>query len=239
MSNNANKVMSESQKRGSLKLQERTIKVSPSKVVQSIEVSPYFGRFEAPFRIQITGPSQCGKSLLIKQMLTYRLKIFSLVFQQIFFCLPEKTAQANKNYLRELKKIVPDIIIVTNFPNFEELGLFRDPEAHQLLIIEDFMVETSKSNELLYAMIRDSHHSSISLILVSQNVFARGANVKTFSRNYSDRIVFWNKGDYRMFKDLGVQVARKPINLMDAFEWIQTNLGFQQLQVYYTENIGY
>ena len=42
---------------------------------------------------------------------------------------------ANKQYVAELREICPDIIIITNFPDFEELGVYKNPRdvIHEML----------------------------------------------------------------------------------------------------------
>ena len=44
---------------------------------------------------------------------------------------------ANKEYILKLKEICPDVIVVSNFPDFDELGVYKEPREHKLIVLED------------------------------------------------------------------------------------------------------
>ena len=144
--------------RTTTRINDKSIQVNPTKIVQIVNCSPLFGRFIAPFRLQINGPTCAGKSLFIAQLLLFRDQIFSETFENIYFCVPQKTLVADKEYITRLKEIVPNISIICNFPNFDDLGIYKDSKKHKLIIIEDQMSEAFQSSDLMTVMIRDSHH---------------------------------------------------------------------------------
>jgi hypothetical protein len=87
--------------------------------------------------------------------------------------------------------------IIVPFLNFHEgLPTIESFDTHnQLIILDDLMNETKDNSEILDIFTKKSHHRNISIILLTQNIFAKGSCVRTMSLNSHYLILFNNPRD--------------------------------------------
>ena len=70
----------------------------------------------------------------------------------------------------ELQKIIPWIEFVHEIPTDLEEDWFFNSDINNLLIIDDQMQESSNNNQIMNLFTRGSHHKSLSLCYLVQNV---------------------------------------------------------------------
>jgi hypothetical protein len=99
-------------------------------------------------------------------------------------------------------KGIPNIEFLFNLPES-----FANPKKiPTLYIIDDLMHDSLNDNRVSGLFTKDSHHSNISVILISQNVFYQSRFSRTISLNAKYIVCFRNLRDRSQFRHLASQV---------------------------------
>jgi hypothetical protein len=167
--------------------------------------------FKTPFTMNIIGPSKCGKTSLVSDLLEYNGTIMSPAPQRIIYCY--SLYQPPFNYLKEKVK---NIVFVKGLSNIDEL-------SNCLLILDDLGQDCIDNKEIVLLIAVGSHHRNISVILLTHNIFEKGKYMRTISLNCSYLIIFNNLRDKKQIKFLGSQLFPGESNyfeeiLSDAFK---------------------
>ena len=150
--------------------------------------------FKSPFTINIIGPSKCGKTSLVSNLLEYNTLIMNPSPQKIIYCF--SLYQPLFDYLKEK---INNIIFIQGLPNFDEL-------SDCLLVLDDLGQECIDNKEIVNLFTVGSHHKNISVILLTHNIFEKGKYMRTISLNCSYLIIFNNLRDRKQIKFLGSQL---------------------------------
>lgn len=140
--------------------------------------------FKAPFTCMIAGPTQCGKTSLLINILKSSRSLISPPPNRIVYCYSRE--QPAFNTLLEL-----DIEFHQGLPDLDDF----DSKLNNLVILDDLMDECEKNKDIQSLFTVDSHHKNISTFLISQNLFSRGKYSRTISLNCHYLIVFNNPRD--------------------------------------------
>lgn len=81
--------------------------------------------------------------------------------------------------------------------------LFPPEKRPGLIVLDDMMLEFSKSSEIRILLSRGTHHLGLFAIYVTQNLFAGGKEQAAQNRNYHYTVLFKNPADTRYVKSLG------------------------------------
>ena len=139
-------------------------------------------KFKHPFTSIIDGPSQSGKSTFIRNLFL-RLEDFVDVPFDYIYIFMGTSAKANPT-LCEIKSAHPRQTTIFEVPTlfkdfqkefppyFFEL-LEREKGRHGCIIVDDLMQEFSKCTILMDLFTKISAHNRVSVIYVTQNLFAR------------------------------------------------------------------
>ena len=150
--------------------------------------------FKSPFTINIIGPSKCGKTSLVSNLLEYNTLIMNPSPQKIIYCF--SLYQPLFDYLKEK---INNIIFIQGLPNLDEL-------SDCLLVLDDLGQECIDNKEIVNLFTVGSHHKNISVILLTHNIFEKGKYMRTISLNCSYLIIFNNLRDRKQIKFLGSQL---------------------------------
>ncbi len=195
-------------------------KLQVQQTVEKITVGKQFGKIITPSRMLVAGPTLCGKSTFALEIIKCRDKIYDKSFDRIIYALPEDSVHLHQFFLENLKKVYEKIEIVEGFPNITELHLKEDKTA-KLLIIDDMMQSAFASQTMLDLITKDSHHCNCSLIVTCQNFFWPTKYGRTFVRNCSEKVIFFDKTDANQLSILSRQIFPKhPYFLQECFDWI-------------------
>jgi GTPase SAR1 family protein len=118
--------------------------------------------FKHPFRCYIAGPSNCGKTTLIQQILLNQHKLINRP--------QNKTMQSAYEVFKYLTNDVEFCECLIDIKKF-------DATKYYLLIIDDLMELCKDSNEILNLFTVDSHHRNISVFFVYK-IFTQKANLQ-------------------------------------------------------------
>ncbi len=198
----------------------RHSKVQVNATVEKIRVTANFGKIITPSRMLICGPTMAGKSTFALELIKHRNVVYDKDFERIIYALPEDSIHLHQSFLENLRTIYPQIEIVEGLPNINELHLKED-NSPKLLIIDDMMQGTFASKSMLDLITKDSHHSNCSLIVTCQNIFLPTKYGRTFVRNCSEKVIFFDKTDANQLSILTRQIfPRFPYFLQECFDWV-------------------
>jgi len=109
-----------------------------------------------------------------------------------------------------MKKQIRDITFHQGLPTKDELEnwYFDDPNE-KVLVIDDLMVESSNSKDIVNIYCKYAHHFKFFCILICQNAFWRGREFRTISLNTHYFFLFQNNRDQLQIQTLARQIMPK------------------------------
>ena len=90
-------------------------------------------------------------------------------------------------------------------PSQEDIDRLNDGKFH-IVILDDMMEEIVRSHEMQQLFTKNCHHSKISAIFISQNVFQQGRHARTISLNCHIIVLFANKRDESQIRTFARQI---------------------------------
>jgi hypothetical protein len=177
--------------------------------------------FKHPFTCILAGPTGAGKTVLLQQILEHKNKLIDKIPEKIVYCY--KSWQPAYD---QINLATEDIEFVQGFYNVE---LF-DKSKNNMIIIDDLMNECENSSEIKQLFAVDSHHSNISVFLISQNIFPKGKCARDISLNSNYLIIFNSPRDMNQISVLGRQMyPDKSKFFMEAYNDATNNKGHSYL----------
>lgn len=145
-------------------------------------------KLKHPSTCIIIGPSQSGKSSLVREMI--RSRAYDSDIKRVKWCY----SYSAQWFLEE--------------PTFEFIGEIPEKyEKGDLIVIDDFMHRLNEKIADLF--IAASHHCGLSVILILQNIFPRVNFMRDISLNAHYIILFKNPRDAAQVNCLGRQIYPK------------------------------
>lgn len=158
--------------------------------------------FKTPTTITISGCTGCGKTTLVKRMLSCP-ELFSTPPDRIIYCYG---------------------VWQKSFRSFPENVEFRkgldiadlNEEQHTLMVFDDLMREITKSKDAEWIFTGGSHHQNITPIVLLQNLYPRGTYSRDININTHYVILMHNTRDRGQVRHLA---TRSGLNerLVDAY----------------------
>ena len=102
---------------------------------------------------------------------------------------------------------IPNLTFHEGLPDKETIKSMYDGKFH-IVIIDDLMEEVIKSDESQNLFTKYCHHYNISVIFLTQNIFAKGKCARSININTHILILFRNKRDESQADHLGRQVYK-------------------------------
>lgn len=167
-------------------------------------------RFKHPFSMLVAGPTMCGKSYFVSQMLATPGCIEPPPKAVYWFYGTENLEQ--QEYIES----------VSLYPVEFQEGLSRFSEVelqpNSLIVLDDLMSDVANSNEVAELFTRGMHHRKLSVLLLVQNVFYRGNKAREISLNCHYVVLFKNPRDNSQINQLARQIfPNKQVFLREAF----------------------
>ena len=148
-------------------------------------------RLKHPFTGIVAGPTACGKSTLVKNIIANRHDLISPAPEHVMWFYGE---------WQNMYETMPDVEFVEGLPNIKML----DGKKRTLLVLDDLMSETDKSVTDLFT--KGSHHRNLSVLHLVQNVFDQNKHTRTISLNAHYLIIFKNPRDASQITHLAKQM---------------------------------
>ena len=166
--------------------------------------------FEHPFTCTIAGPTQSGKTSLVKKILTYNTVMINIAPKKIYYYY--------STWQNSFKKILldnPSVIFKIGLPDLDEF----DPNIPNLIILDDLMKECEDDQAIQKLFTVDSHHKNVSVYFITQNIFSKGKFTRTLNLNSNYLIIFNNPRDKLQINTLARQMFPNKIRFfIESFE---------------------
>ncbi len=194
--------------------------IKENATIQEIKVPPKFGKISCPSRMLICGPSMAGKSTFVLNLVKHRDLVYDQTFERIIYCIPDDSIHLHQNFIKEMETAFPNLEIIEGIPRIQDLHI-KDNKNHKLLILDDLMISIFDTQTMVDLITKDSHHCNCSVIITSQNFFHPSKYGRTFVRNCSEKVLFFDKTDAKQLSMLSMQIyPTKPCFLKSCFDWI-------------------
>jgi hypothetical protein len=162
--------------------------------------------FVHPFTALIAGPTGCGKTQFIVELLKHRNEEINPSPKRIIYCY-----SIWQDKFDELKNIIPNIEFNEGLYNVMEL----ESSIENLIILDDLMREASESDDVLDMFTKGSHHKNVSILLLTQNIFGKGKHSRTISLNSHYIVLFKNPRDKSQISFLARQMYPKESKFLE------------------------
>ncbi|DAC80300.1 TPA_asm: FtsK [Terrapene box turtle adintovirus] len=171
-------------------------------------------RWKHPFSAILAGPSNCGKSYFIKNVLDNAKHTLSVMPENIVWCY-----SCWQPLYKELLCKYPFINFVEGLPDaFDDDSLFPTNKVN-MIIIDDLMNSACESDEIEKAFTKYVHHRNLSIMYIVQNVFCQGKKSRTINLNTKYMVLFKNPRDKLQIATLARQMyPGKAQFFLEAFE---------------------
>jgi len=167
--------------------------------------------FHHPFSMIVAGPTMCGKSHFIINLLNSSKLIKPKPSQVFWHYGIENREQFNEIQTASLYPVT----FIKGLPIIEEL----QENKNSIIILDDLMQDSGKSKGIADLFTKGVHHCNISVILLMQNIFHQGKHMRDISLNTSYFVLFKNPRDSRQILTLSSQIFGKNSNyLIDAYQ---------------------
>ncbi len=151
-----------------------------------------------PFTCLIAGASGSGKTHFLTNLLMYSDLLIDVPIQRLVYCYGAEIPATFK----KLKSKFPFLEV---YEGLNE-NLKFNSRINNFLIIDDLMTDSVKSNAISDYFTKGSHHSNLSVILLTQNFFQQGAYARTINTNANYVVYFKNPRDNLQIQYLGRQI---------------------------------
>ena len=169
---------------------------------QCLEKQPYPEfKFHHTFSMLVVGPTQCGKTYFVQQLLTKNCIEYPGEKSTQIYWFYNQWQPRYDALKRALKK---KIQFTQGLPNLSEDLNEINPEYNNILVFDDLMSQAIDS-PVLSQLFTQGRHRNASVILLLQNMFPKGKYNTDISRNAQYLVVFRNLSDR---KQIGIVAER-------------------------------
>ena len=145
-----------------------------------------------PFTGIVAGPTACGKSTWVKNLITYQKDMIDPAPEHVIWFYGEwQPLYDTLSGMVEFREGLADLTTLNT-------------KKRTLVIIDDLMTETDKSVSNLFT--KGSHHRNLSVLHLVQNVFDKNKHTRTISLNAHYLVIFKNPWDASRVTHLAKQM---------------------------------
>ena len=133
-------------------------------------------RLHQPSLMVISGPTQAGKSSLVRKIILRHEELYDSPIDHIVYCYGASQPEFFDKLASECSKLVFKEGLPDDFSEYSN--------RPTIYILDDLMQECSKNQDVLNAFVRTSHHSNASIIMLTQAFFFKGLRTLTLNCHY-------------------------------------------------------
>ena len=149
----------------------------------------------------VSGATRSGKTIWVKRLLENSAGMFvEKPPEKILYCYG-----VYQPTFDEMKKTVPHIKFVQGLPDDDLVE--KNRTGHTIIVLDDLMDQVLGNSEMEKLFTQGCHHRGLSIIFLTQNLFAQGKNSRTISLNTTYLILFRNLRDVNQVKYLARQIG--------------------------------
>ncbi len=151
-------------------------------------------RFHMGSNMIVAGPTDAGKSFFVVSLIRNKRELFDNPPDRVYWYYGVHTAMHDdiKDLGVTMHKGIPD--------DFENL------RANSMIVIDDLMDETKKSEATTKLFTGLAHHKPFFVVFIIQNLFFQSKEMRTRSLNAQYFVLFKNPRDARQINYLGRQI---------------------------------
>ena len=170
-------------------------------------------RLKHPFTCIVAGPSQSGKTVFLRRLLTQAQELINEPPEVILWFYGEYQPL----YDKLTDSLGSTIQFIEGIP--ETFDMYLDKSKRNMIVLDDLMNETANDKKISNLFTKGSHHKNLSVILVTQNLFNQGRQTRTISLNAHYLVLFKNPRDASQISHLARQMfPKKPKYLQEAYQ---------------------
>ena len=169
--------------------------------IENIE-GPVFPGLRAPCNTMVAGVSSSGKTTLVHKVLKHKDVMYTRPVNKVMYCMT-----VDQPLYKEMRKDVPGLTFHRGIPTEQDLDAFTDGSQHCLVVLDDLMEQVVRSVEAQNLVTKYSHHKQISVIFITQNIFANGKCARNVSVNCHYFLLLCNPRDVRQINILADQTG--------------------------------
>lgn len=188
--------------------------------------------FEHPFTCVVAGPTKSGKTCFIKKLLSALPLYVYPCPDRIVWChgignnSQMENIQSSSKIKIEFMEGIPDLSIFS-------------AEEKNLLILDDLMKSAGKSSKVADIFTKGCHHQNISVILIVQNYFHQGSQMRDIHTNTNYLVLFNNPKERAFIKSIERQCfPGQPNFLVKAYKEAACSRPFGYLILDFTQLIS-
>ena len=166
-------------------------------------------QFKHPFNALFSGPSQCGKTTVLRKILENHKQTINGVERDILkvaWCY----GKWQKYYEIPLKNV--EIKYISDMPDEE------DVLGYDIIVIDDLMQKIDKCPYVSVLFTAGTHHDKQSVIVLTQNFYQKGEICNTLRKNAHYVILFKDPGDTSQVRTMSWRMfPENPKYLINAY----------------------
>ena len=171
-----------------------------------VDTQPYPDfAFQHPYSMIVVGPSQCGKTHFVHQLLTHKCTVYPRKKPVLVVWCYNQWQPQYKEIQRDLGS---SIRFCQGVPELEEDLSNIKPSRHTILVLDDLMAE-AKDSPVVSKLFTQGRHRNASVILLLQNMFPKGKYNTDISRNATYKVLFRSPGDRKQIDIMAEQTFAK------------------------------
>ena len=178
----------------------------PCLIDNTLETQPYPDfTFQHPYSMIVVGPSQCGKTHFVHQLLTHKCTVYpSKKPVLVVWCYNQWQPQ-----YKEIRcDLGSNIRFFQGVPELDEDLNEIKTSKHTIIVLDDLMAE-AKDSPVVSKLFTQGRHRNASVILLLQNMFPKGKYNTDISRNATYKVLFRSPGDRKQIDIMAEQTFAK------------------------------
>ena len=150
------------------------------------------------FTCMVAGMTGSGKTVRVQSLLQQAQTVIDQPPERIIWCYSQW-----QNAYTQLLMMIPTIEFGKGIPKSLENDSYLDVNIHNLIVIEDQMIE---DNRIVNLFTKRSHHRNLSVIYIVQNLFHQGKGNRSIGLNSHYLVLFKNPRDKLQILTLAKQM---------------------------------
>ena len=161
--------------------------------------------FQHPYSMIVVGPSQCGKTHFVHQLLTHKCTTYpNKKPVRVVWCYNQWQPQ----YKEIQRNLGSNIRFCQGVPELDEDLHEINPSKHTIIVLDDLMAQATDS-PMVSKLFTQGRHRNASVILLLQNMFPKGKYNTDISRNATYKVLFRSPGDRKQIDIMAEQTFAK------------------------------
>lgn len=144
--------------------------------------------FRLPAAVQVSGPSNSGKSYFVTEVLINNEEMIEPTPQVIFYCY---SVWQPELFGRLQNACAGKIHFLEGMESLEKVSF--DPNVNHVVVLDDLMSTVANSQFGADLFTKISHHGRILIFFITQNIYLKAKHTSTINRNVKYNVVFRNK----------------------------------------------